>query len=257
MNHELIRAIDENPLAAVVDYYARCLPAHTKANAFLRDQRLSAAPELQVGFADRTLGKQIPPTRIKAGKETRQKLQAAGVLKPNGREVFRGRVTVPLTDSSENVTGIYGLRIEKKGEGQAVQSIGTGLFNAMALKTFSELIVCRDIRDAWTFYAAGHRNVLGLGDQSLTKETFANVRRLLIADASIGDDAFADWDLERMRIHLPENFSVHRFAHAWRGDTDALGKRIRAATWIGAVAPQSSHGHEQALRTLKETDGDG
>src|SRR6056297_3139401 len=51
----LTESILADPLSAVVDYYARCLPGHPKADAFLADNRLSADGELQVGFGDRTL----------------------------------------------------------------------------------------------------------------------------------------------------------------------------------------------------------
>ena len=153
------RLVDQ-PLAATIDYYARHLNDH--AHAFLKRNGLSADESLRVGFADRTLGNQIPSKQLKAGREIRTKLMQQGILKPNGHETLRGFVTVPLTDIEGTTTGLYGLRVDNKGKDQAQLTIGSGWFNAAALTSFEEIIVCANVLDAWTFHAAGHTNVVAV-----------------------------------------------------------------------------------------------
>ena len=76
----------------------RVLRRAAKAVAYLARNCLSSDATLQVGFADRTLGTHLPSNIIKAGKEIRSKLESVGIYRPNGREHFRGFVTVPLTN---------------------------------------------------------------------------------------------------------------------------------------------------------------
>ena len=52
------------------------------------------------------------------GREIRNLLQNACILKATGHETFRGHVTVPLTGLEGNVTGIYGMRIDRHGAGE-------------------------------------------------------------------------------------------------------------------------------------------
>ena len=217
-----------SPLVTTVDYYVTCL--HETANVFLTKNMLSADDELKVGFCDRSLCKQLPSHRGKARREARERLQQVGVLKSTGHETFRGFVTVPLTNITGEVTGIYGLRIDRKAKGEKIITIGDGLFNAKALKAFDEIILCNDVLDAWTLYAAGYKNAVVAGQ--LKKEHVARIKRVLVV-GEIDHDLFDDKEL--LRINFPEGFSVNRFAQAWRSDNDALSKRIRAASWIGGA----------------------
>lgn len=83
MNH-LLEALQADPLSAAAEYYASCLPANPKAIAFAIDELQLAAEQLEadgIGFADRSLGKQIPHRRIKVGREIREQLVACGLYK--------------------------------------------------------------------------------------------------------------------------------------------------------------------------------
>ncbi len=229
--------IDElftTPLATTIDYYVSCL--HEKAKAFLAKNMLSADDELNVGFCDRSLCKQLPSHRSKAGREARTVLQNVGVLKSTGHETFRGFVTVPLTNITGEVTGIDGLRIDSKAKGEKIITIGDGIFNATALKTFDEIILCGSVLDAWTFHAAGHRNAVAIAHGQLKKEDFANTKRLLLADPDISWDGLDG--VELLRIKFPDGFTVNRFAIAWRTEPNAIEKRIRAASWISGAPKQ-------------------
>jgi hypothetical protein len=143
----MIDDLQLSPLATTIDYYVTCL--HEKAQAFLSKHAICDDAALRVGFADRTLGNQLPSARLKSGRELRALLQQAGILKENGRELFRGHVTVPLTNRLGKTTGIYGLRLDVLPGQQPVTTIGNGMFNAAALTTFDEIIVCKDVINAW------------------------------------------------------------------------------------------------------------
>lgn len=130
MNHELIQAIFADALAAVADYYADCLAAHGKAVAFVRDE-LKLTPEQaaqqRIGFADRSLGTQLPSKRIKSGREIRELLISLGLYKGNGRETLRGYVTVPVVDEAGKTIGIRGHKLDPNSQGAAVIEIGVRL----------------------------------------------------------------------------------------------------------------------------------
>lgn len=224
--------IHAQPLAAVIEYYGACLPQNQRALAFLQRQALSPDAGLRVGFADRTLGKQLPTNYVKEGRRVRALLREVGVLKANGREVFRGHVTVPLTNTTGEVTGIYGLRIDPS-QGEKETTLGSGLFNAAALQSFNEIILCQRALDAWAFCGAGYCNTIAAEGSELSPEIFAKVNRILL----VGDfdhDLFAGKEL--LRIGFPDELGAHRHAMKSSAVPDALGKRIRAASWISGAA---------------------
>ena len=151
MDPSLNEQLQSKPLATVAAYYARCLPENSKALNYLRRNALfcDESESMQVGFADRTLGKHIPSRTVAAGRRIRQQLEALGVYRPNGREHFRGMVTVPLTSPDGQVTGLYGRRLNPHGAGPVEQQIGRGIFNAAALTQREELIITETVVDAW------------------------------------------------------------------------------------------------------------
>ena len=152
----MIDELLQSPLATTIEYYRRCVDEKTKA--FLSKNALGSEAVLRVGFADRSFGKQFPVSRCEPGRRVRERLKEAGILKPNGREVFRGHVTVPLTSGQGETTGIYALRLDRLAGQERIIHTGNGLFNAAALDSFEEVILCDTPLDAWTFFAAGHAN---------------------------------------------------------------------------------------------------
>ncbi len=119
-DHAFTQRIFSAPLATTIDYYAERLVDNDKALTFLRRNLLSSDADLKVGFADRTLGKQLPSNRNKAGRDVRERLQGPGILKATGHETFRGYVTVPLVSLKGETTGIYGVRIDRHGAGDKI-----------------------------------------------------------------------------------------------------------------------------------------
>ncbi len=239
-----------SPLATVADYYARHL--NDNAHSFLSKNCLSADESLRVGFADRTFGKQLPVKQTKLGREVRAKLKQAGIVKASGHEAFRGFVTVPLTDTGGNTTGIYGLRIDNKGKDQPQLTIGDGIFGAAVLTSFDEIILCDSVLDAWTFHAAGHKNVIAIEGEQLKEEWFTSTKRILLAGPSFNESSFNG--IELMRIHFPEGTTVNEYAILNRTVDDALGKRIRAATMIDGN-PKRQRGDEATkIETTENTE---
>ena len=236
----------DQPLETIIDYYAHHLG--DAANIFLEANCLSANAGLRVGFADRTLGPQLPPKNNKTGAQLRAHLRTVGILKASGHETLRGFVTVPLTDAEGKTTGIYGLRLDNKGKSkdQPQLTLGSGIFNAVAMTTFEEVIVCANVLDAWTFHAAGHANVIATEGESFNRELFASVKRVLLADPSLEASSFAG--VEPMRIHFPEGITVNEYAILNRSIDDALSNRIRAASIIdrGAAVPPASATKKEA-----------
>ena len=125
----LIESLLANPLATVADYYASRLAGNDKAVAFVREQlklTMEQAAEQRVGFADRSLGTQLPHKRIKSGREVRELLESFGIYKRNGRETLRGCVTVPVTDESGDTVALTGYRIDSVNGDPIVVPVRTG-----------------------------------------------------------------------------------------------------------------------------------
>ncbi len=234
MNNDFLQNMLAHPLKATVAYYATCLVACAKAVAYLARNCLASDAALQVGFADRTLGTHLPSNMVKTGKEIRSKLESVGVYRPNGREHFRGFVTVPLTNINGDVTGIYGRRIESSGNGPTELAIGAGIFNGQALRSFEEIIVTDNVLDAWTFYSAGHTNVVyGATDVADLK----HVKRVLLTSDTIDCEAFGGCEI--YRVKFPVGQSAHAYLLAQRdSQADPLGAVIRAAGWESGVSFQ-------------------
>lgn len=79
-----------------------------------------------VGWADRSLGRQLPANTVLAGRIIRSRLTELGIYKPNGRETLRGCVTIPLVDIDGNMTGIEGFRMGLSQRSAGTIRIGTG-----------------------------------------------------------------------------------------------------------------------------------
>ena len=232
-DHAFTQRIFSAPLATTIDYYAERLVDNDKALTFLRRNLLSADAELKVGFADRTLGKQLPSNRNKAGRDVRERLQ--GRRHPQSdrsRNVSRLRHRA-VGEPERETTGIYGVRIDRNGAGDKIVSIGSGIFNAAALTSFDEIIVCDSVLDAWTFCGAGYNNAIAADAVQLRQEHFANVRRVLLAHPNIDCDPFVGKEL--LRINFPDDTSVNQYAIDNTSIDDCLGQRIRAASWISGA----------------------
>ena len=128
----LAQRVLADPFLAVADYYAGCLAKHERAMRFATEELgLSAeqTSERRIGFADRSLGTQLPHRRVREGREVREQLVALGLYKANGRETLRGYVTEPIVDQQGQVVGIRGHKLDPATDGP--ESIIVGGKNRM------------------------------------------------------------------------------------------------------------------------------
>ena len=250
-NSTLYLSILAEPLLTTVLCYVTCLLTAVKALAYLKQNCLLTDAVLRIGFSDRTLGSQLPSPRSKPGQALRAQLQTVGILKDSGHETFRGMVTVPLLSTSGTVTGIYGRRIDRHALGETEATIGSGIFNGTALKNFEELILTDNILDAWTFYSAGYTNVICPVRYTLQIADLVNVKRVLLASASIDCEAFTNREI--FHLKFPAGQSAHQYQLAQRdaGISDPLGHIIRAAGWQSGVSFQLAVEQPVATETVE------
>ena len=109
-----------DPFKAVADYYAERLNGNEKAMQFVQQTlgyTAQEAVERGVGFADRTLGTNLPHSRVKQGNEVRSLLIEAGIYKPSGHELLRGYVTEPMRNEQGQIIGLKGYKLDRKATG--------------------------------------------------------------------------------------------------------------------------------------------
>ena len=231
MQDNFFRQLQDQPLAAVADYYARRLAASPKAIAYLHRNALHCEL-MAIGFSDRTLGKHIPSKILKLGRNIRIQLEQLGIYRPSGHEHFRGMLTLPLHSTSGQITGLYGRRIDRHVSGPAEQTIGWGIFNADAMNQFEELIITDSVLDAWTLYAAGHSNTIFAIDYQLQIAELSKVKRVLLCGESIDCEPFSDCQVHR--IALPDGTTLNGYAIERQDEVDPLAKLIRVppGTWF-------------------------
>jgi DNA primase len=94
-------------------------------------------------------------------------LQRYGILKPNGRELFRGCVVVPLRDEHGRVVDAWGRKVQKYQRKGALmhlrqQYVSTCLFNVQALAVHKEVTLCSSPIEALTLLSRGIESVVSL-----------------------------------------------------------------------------------------------
>ena len=153
-------------LKHVCDFYHQTFCNEVKAMRYLQERRCftpEAAKVFQIGYANRTLGYRVPATTA-AGKRLKEQLTRLGVLRQKtGHEHLNGCVVFPILDEHGNVAQMYGRRITREAPGQSPHLYLTGkhraVWNAAALRSQREWLLCESIIDALTLWCAGFRNV--------------------------------------------------------------------------------------------------
>ncbi|MBQ4792332.1 CHC2 zinc finger domain-containing protein, partial [Pectobacterium versatile] len=154
-------------LHRVVAFYHHTLLNAPDAVAYLEKRRLNH-PELvaafKLGFANRTLGYRLPPSKLKAGVTLRSQLQAVGVLRDSGHEHLAGSIVVPVINLSGQVQELYGRKVGDRlraGTPNHLYLPGPhgGVWNEQALVASKTVILCESLIDAMSFWVAGYRNV--------------------------------------------------------------------------------------------------
>ena len=250
-------AADGELLGQVVGYYHRVLKESPDVLGYLAKRKIShpeALEEFRLGYADRTLGLRLPDKRRKDGAEIRGRLEKLGVFRASGHEHFAGSLIVPVFDEHGSVMEVYGRKTGdhlRAGTPEHLYLPGPhrGVWNIQALAASDEVIVCESLIDALTFWCAGFRHVTACyGAAGFTADhaqalRHHQVRRVLIGydrdDA--GDKAARELaadltatGVECYRVEFPAGADANDVAVAARNATDALGRAIRSAAWMGA-----------------------
>ena len=253
-------------LERVIDYYHATLKQSPEALAYLQTRGLGH-PELidafRLGYANRTLGYQLPIKQLKAGAEIRGALQRIGVLRESGHEHFNGSLVVPVITATGEIVEVYVRKILPASKLRAGTPLHLylpgphrGVFNEAGLVGQEEVILCEALIDALTFWCAGYRNVTSsFGIEGFTAEILAalhrrGIKRVLIAyDADEAGNAAAEKlaaklmaeGFECYRCRFPKGMDVNSYALSVQPAAKALGLVIRQAEWLGkGAAPERS-----------------
>lgn len=267
---------DQELLDRVVGHYAETLGSHEGAQAFLSKRRIDdpeAIELFKVGFVDRTLGYRLPGVTTQAGRQIRDRLQQLGLIKASRHEHFRGYLTFPVLDVDGRTGEIYGRLLGKPDPRSAppkhlyLPGPHRGVWNIACFAETDELIVCESIIDALTLWCAGFRHVTAAyGTDGWTPEHQVavvehGIRRVLIAfDADPAGDKgaktlaaeLATAGIESYRVELPPGSDVNEVAVAAKLPAETLGKHLRKAAWMDALA-RPAHKRPPAPEPIAET----
>src|SRR5437879_10024678 len=188
-------AEDAKLLSQVIEYYHETLIASSEALDYLKRRGIGSEEAIQtfkLGYANRTLGYRLPASNRIEGAELRGRLQRIGVLRESGHEHLSGSLVIPVIAESGEVTEVYGRKLNdnlRAGTPLHLYLPGPhrGVWNAAALGTTREVILCEALIDALTFWCAGYRNVTssygveGFTADHLTAFKQHGIERVLIA----------------------------------------------------------------------------
>lgn len=246
---------DRELLAEVVGFYHHTLREAPEAIAFLERRRIAhpeAVERFRLGFANRTLGYRLPDKNRQAGADIRGRLQRLGIYRPSGHEHFAGSLVIPVMNDGV-VREVYGRKVGDKlraGTPLHLYLPGphAGVWNVEAFAATDEIIVCESLIDALSLWCAGFRHVTAAyGTEGVTTEMLDalrdnDVRRVLLAfDADAAGDRAAvklaksltAEGVECFRVQFPAGADANDVACGAKNPTDALGRLLRSAAWMG------------------------
>jgi len=247
----------QTALRDVVTYYHDTLKQSPEALDYLTKRGIGDTElinRFRLGFANRTLGYQLPEKQFKAGKEIRGQLQEIGILRQSGHEHFNGSVVVPIFNREGHTVEMYGRKILgarlRKGTAQHLYLPGThaGVWNAEGLEGQKEIILCEALIDAMTFWVHGYKNVTAsYGTSGFTSDHLAafkacGAERILIAyDRDEAGNNAADKLAKELqkeglacyRLNFPKGMDANQYALEVQPASKSLGIVIRSAEWMG------------------------
>ncbi len=249
-------AEDRVLLERVVGFYAETLRESPDTLEFLARRRIDhsdAVERFRLGFANRTLGYRLPASNRREGGELRGRLQRLGIIRGSGHEHFNGSLVVPVINNSQ-VLEMYGRKINDHLRAGTPKHLylprpHRGVFNVEAFAAGDEIIVCESLIDALSLWCWGFRHVTaaygteGFGQDHFDAIDAHGIRRVLIAfDADdTGDKAAMKLagrllvrGVECFRVNLPRNADVNDVVIDAQHPTDALGRWLRKASWMGS-----------------------
>jgi DNA primase len=155
-------ADDAKLLGQVIEYYHQGLLQSPEALEYLKWRGIASEEAIRtfkLGFANRTLGYRLPEKTRVAGAELRGALQRIGIYRESGHEHFNGSLIIPVIAPSGEITEVYGRKLNdhlRPGTPLHLYLPGPhrGVWNAAALGTSQEVILCEALIDALTFWCA-------------------------------------------------------------------------------------------------------
>lgn len=179
-------------LERVIATYEKNFSETAEGRAYLEKRGITDAGLFgrhRIGFANGRLKDLLPKDGA-----VWQELKAVGVLLDNGHERFSGCVVFPVFNQEGVLTTLYGRFIQ---DGQKrhlfLPDRSTGLWNATAMRTSSEVILVESVIDALSVMMAGRKNVIaiqgtnGLSDSDISLLQSSGIRNVtLLLD---GDEA--------------------------------------------------------------------
>jgi DNA primase len=252
---------DARLLVQVIDYYHQSLLQSPEALDYLKQRGIASEEAIRtfkIGFANRTLGYRLPEKSRVDGAALRGQLQRVGMLRGSGHEHFNGSIVIPVIAPDGEVTEVYGRKINdhlRSGTPLHLYLPGPhrGVWNATALGTTAEVILCEALIDALTFWCAGYRNVTAsYGVEGFTADHLAlfkqcGIQRVLIAyDRDEAGEKAAEKlavrlneaGLDAYRIIFPKGMDANEYALKVAPASKSLGVAIRSAQWLGKGKPQ-------------------
>ncbi len=257
-------ADDQAVLDQVVGYYHETLKRSPEALAYLQKRGLDSSEALQrfkLGFANRTLGLRLPNKQRKDGADIRARLARIGIYRDSGHEHFNGSLIVPVLDAEGHASQIYGRKIRddlRPGTPTHLYLPGPckDVWNLDGAKASGgEVILCKGLTDALTFWCAGFHNVTAsFGYDGFTLDHLAafkeyGIKRVLIAfDRTDAGERSADAVAEKLlaegfdcfRVSFPKGLDANSYAHKFAPASKSLGLLIRKAEWLGKGQPLST-----------------
>ena len=211
-------------LESVIEFYRHRFPDEPAPSQFLASRHL-LHPELvasfELGYADRELGRLLPPRQHKVGRELRDRLQQLGVYRSSGHGHFNGSFVVPLRSAAGQLVNVYGRKTSNKLAGSSLHTWlaeRCGLFNGHVFTNCAELILTDSVLNGMSFWCAEMPNVtctFGLtamhGDLVSAIEA-PHIKRVYLAQRNTagGDNAAAEaakilsaMNVELLRVKLP------------------------------------------------------
>jgi DNA primase len=253
-------------LEQVLQHYQAALKEGLEVTAYLQKRGLDdplLIEHFRLGLANRTLGYRLPQANRRAGAELRGRLQQLGVLRESGHEHLWGSLVIPVLGADGAILQMYGRKITeglRKGTPLHVYLSGSRnvVFNEQGLHGSEDIILCRSLIDALTFWRHGLRHVTALLEERagpVLRQRLGQARRVLIAfrrdDA--GEDAtaalveaLAGRGVAVYRVRLPQGLDVNEYARTIDDPAAALTRLVRNAEWLkggdgpGVTAPASS-----------------
>ena len=217
----------------VFEHYHQQLNLQPKLIEMLVGRKIDPAyiGRFQIGFADRTLGREMQSPKCLQGSRNRGHLQRLGLLKNTGHEFFRGALVFPYLDRDHQIIGAYGRRPKLQRRSPAYHlywnSQKVPLFSAIDRPLPKTLILCKSSLDLLTLLTAGIDNVVatmgveGFNDTQLTQLQDDGVRKVYIAfDNTPAANRYALLVAQALeaigiccfRVSLPLGQDVNRFA---------------------------------------------